>query len=260
MLSLDETKTDRHLRDDLKSEHQMLKEEITKVDMSSGMERYRCKLSEIPISRPIIGQEACKPGKPALLPIEKLKLHYVVHYMLRGTWSDIVPEEQDESRVEAYKCNLCQKKFKNNYEKKEFPARGSIICHIATEHGRLIEALTNDEKVDMSEDILLLSTMINGRTSKPVESDSKSNDKELVTIIESELWRNDKKQKTRSLKVSSTTSINESTIDNSSTNDENKSTQSGLDSNDNKDTILTTANLKVTSGIEPKNFYSKVYL
>ena len=41
MLNLDETKTDRHLRDDLKSEHQMLKEEITKVEMSSGMERYR---------------------------------------------------------------------------------------------------------------------------------------------------------------------------------------------------------------------------
>ena len=112
---------------------------------------FRCKLSEVPVSRPIIGQDACTPGKPALLPIEKLKLHYVVHYMLRGTWSDIVPEEQDESRVEAYKCNLCQKKFKNNYEKKEFPARGSIICHIATEHGRLMEALKNDQKVDMSE-------------------------------------------------------------------------------------------------------------
>ena len=83
--------------------------------------------------------------------------------------------------------------------------------------------------------------MINGRTSKPVGSDSKSCDKELVTIIESELWRKDKKRKTQSLKVSSTTSNNESTIDNSSTNDENKSTQSSSDSNDNKDTILTTA-------------------
>ena len=81
---------------------------------------FRCKLSEIPVSRPINGQDACKPGKPAFLPVEKLKLHYVVHYMLRGTWSDVVPEEEDESRIEAYKCNLCQKRFKNSYEKKEF--------------------------------------------------------------------------------------------------------------------------------------------
>ena len=50
----------------------------------------------MPVSRPINGQDACKPGKPALLPVEKLKLHYVVHYMLRGTWSDVVPEEEDE--------------------------------------------------------------------------------------------------------------------------------------------------------------------
>ena len=71
--------------------------------------------------------------------------------MLRGTWSEIVPEEEDESRIEAYKCNICQKRFKNNYEKKEFPARGSIICHIATNHGRLIDAMKKDDKVDMSE-------------------------------------------------------------------------------------------------------------
>ena len=69
--------------------------------------------------------------------------------MLRGTWSDIVPEEVDEGRVEAYKCNICQKKFKNNYDKKEFPARGSVICHIATDHGRLIEAMKNDSEIDM---------------------------------------------------------------------------------------------------------------
>ena len=103
------------------------------------------------MSRPINGQDACKPGKPAFLPVDKLKLHYVVHYMLRGTWSEIVPEEEDESRIEAYKCNICQKRFKNNYEKKEFPARGSIICHIATDHGRLIDAMKKDDKVDMSE-------------------------------------------------------------------------------------------------------------
>ena len=103
----------------------------------------------MPLSRPINGQDKCIPGNPAFLPIEKLKLHYVAHYMLRGTWSDIVPEEVDEGRVEAYKCNICQKRFKNYYEKKEFPARGSVICHIATDHGKLTDAMKNDEKVNM---------------------------------------------------------------------------------------------------------------
>ena len=40
-LNSDEKKTDIELKKYLKSEHQMLKEEITKVVMSSGMERYR---------------------------------------------------------------------------------------------------------------------------------------------------------------------------------------------------------------------------
>ena len=110
---------------------------------------FRCKLSEVPVSRPINGQDTCTPNKPAFLPIEKLKLHYVVHYMLRGTWSNIVPEEADEGRIEAYRCNICQKRFKNNFEKKEFPARGSVICHIATDHGRLIDAMKNDDEIDM---------------------------------------------------------------------------------------------------------------
>ena len=69
--------------------------------------------------------------------------------MLRGTWTEIVREEPDEGRIEAYKCNICKKRFKNNYQKKEFTARGSIICHIATDHGRLMEAMKNDDKVDM---------------------------------------------------------------------------------------------------------------
>ena len=106
-------------------------------------------MSEVPVLRPINGQDACREGKPAFLTIDKIKLHYVVHYMLRGAWSSIVPEEADESRIEAYKCNICQRRFKNNFEKKEFPARGSVICHLATDHGLLLEAMRNDDEVDM---------------------------------------------------------------------------------------------------------------
>ena len=82
---------------------------------------------------------------------------------------------------------------------------------------------------------------MNGRTSKTVESDCKSDDRKLVTITESESWKNDKKQRLQSLKLSSITSDNESTINNSSTNDENKSTTSSSDSKDYKDTISNTA-------------------
>ena len=80
--------------------------------------------------------------------------------------------------------------------------------------------------------------MINGGSSKTVESDCKSDDKKLVTIIESESWKNDKKQKTQSFKLSSITSNNQRTIDNSPTNNENKSSiSSSSDSKDYKDTI-----------------------
>ena len=69
--------------------------------------------------------------------------------MLRGTWSSIVPEETDESRIELYQCNICQRRFKNNLSKKEFPARGSVLCHLATDHGYLFDAMRHDDKVDM---------------------------------------------------------------------------------------------------------------
>ena len=38
----------------------------------------------------------------------------------------------------------CLKKFKNSLEKKIYQGRGSSICHVATEHGRLLRALINE--------------------------------------------------------------------------------------------------------------------
>ena len=32
---------------------------------------------------------------------------------------------------------MCDKKFRNNHSKGEYPARGSFICHWATEHGKV---------------------------------------------------------------------------------------------------------------------------
>ena len=46
--------------------------------------------------------------------------------------------------------------FRNNHAKREYPARGSIICHWATEHGKVIEAMKADKEVDMSQVLSLL--------------------------------------------------------------------------------------------------------
>ena len=87
--------------------------------------------------------------------MDKVKLHYVVHYIYRGIWDDIVPEEGDrEGKIDSYVCNACNnKRFKNYLEKQEYPGRGSALCHIATDHGRLLSAMLNDKEVDMSEEI-----------------------------------------------------------------------------------------------------------
>ena len=79
--------------------------------------------------------------------------------------------------------------------------------------------------------------MINGRSSKTAESDCNSHEKKLVTIIESESWKNDKKQKTQSLKISSITSNNKSTNNSSKGNENKSSISSSTDSKVYKDTI-----------------------
>ena len=71
----------------------------------------------------VLCQDVCKADRPAELTLEKLKLHYVVHYLYRGTWDHIVPEEDPAllGKIECYICNICHKRFKNHLEKKEYP-------------------------------------------------------------------------------------------------------------------------------------------
>ena len=77
----------------------------------------------------------------------KVKLHYVVHYLHRGTFNHIIPDLQgkEKQKVDAYECNICQKKFKNNVQKGEYPGRGSFVCHLATEHGKILDAMLEDK-------------------------------------------------------------------------------------------------------------------
>ena len=67
------------------------------------------------------------------------KVHRFDFYF-RGTWDHLIPElktEEEKLKVEGYQCNVCGKKFRNNPTRGEFPARGSFICHWATEHGKV---------------------------------------------------------------------------------------------------------------------------
>ena len=109
------------------------------------------------MQRPI--GRACRPGHPEDLNVTSVKLHYVVHYKEFGYWDHIVPEEGDRAgKIDCYECKVCDKKFRNNLEKQgpgSSAGRGSAICHVATDHGRLLEALINEEK-DMTTEIEFL--------------------------------------------------------------------------------------------------------
>ena len=100
-----------------------------------------------------IATELCTRDNPAVINFDKMCLHYVIHYIKRGTWDTLIPEltEQDKPRIEGYQCNACGKKFRNNHTKGEYPARGSFICHWATEHGKVVEAMRAEKEVDMTE-------------------------------------------------------------------------------------------------------------
>lgn len=106
--------------------------------------RHKCMLDYLPTktNKPI---GKCRRGRPAELKVDEVKLHYVVHYKEHGLWDHIVPEEgENEGKIDSYECKVCLKKFKNSLEKKIYQGRGSSICHVATEHGRLLKALLNE--------------------------------------------------------------------------------------------------------------------
>jgi hypothetical protein len=110
--------------------------------------------------------------------------------MFRGSWDHIIPEEDqnDLGRIEYYQCNLCQRRFRNNHDKKEYPGRGSMLCHVATEHGKLLDAMRNDEQVNMQAEITLLDDYEKGKFIEKQPSDTVA-DKDLVQIKESILWK-----------------------------------------------------------------------
>jgi len=150
---------------------------------------FTCKLAEIPTGRTISGSDACKPGRPARMTADKLKLHYFVHYMHRGTWDILVPEEKEENlgKIEAYHCNLCPRRFRNNHDKKSYPGRGSIMCHLATEHGHLLKAMREDDKVDMTSEIEAIDANDNGKW--VALGLPEVPDEEMYTAKESFMWK-----------------------------------------------------------------------
>jgi len=151
-----------------------------------------CKLSEISVpGKTISGSEACRPGRPARLTIDKFKLHYFVHYMHRGEWDELVPEEKEEDlgKIEAYWCNFdgCGRRFRNNHDKKSYPGRGSIMCHLAAEHGQLIKAMKADTVVDMTDEIAAIDEHEKGAFEKG--EDPEIPDNGMYTARENFMWK-----------------------------------------------------------------------
>eukprot|EP00092_Neocalanus_flemingeri_P023584 GFUD01025575.1.p1 GENE.GFUD01025575.1~~GFUD01025575.1.p1 ORF type:complete len:463 (+),score=121.88 GFUD01025575.1:105-1493(+) len=138
-----------------------------------------------------IASEYCTVERPCVMSLDKMTLHYVIHYIKRGVWDKVVPEpvEADKPRIDGYQCNICEKKFRNNHSKEEYSARGSFICHFATEHGKVIDAMRNDEVVDMKPVIELLEKNDN-RLSKFVTNGCETaQDDDPVKVVESITWR-----------------------------------------------------------------------
>ena len=90
----------------------------------------------------------------------------------------------------------------------------------------------------LQQDIQLISSMTNGRASKSEESHFKSDKEELVTAIESILWRNDKKKRSQSSLIkTSSTSSGESKIEESKKVEINTSSLPSAPENDSKEKV-----------------------
>ena len=93
-----------------------------------------------------------------LIEIQFHEKKFLIFYLkfFRGLWDHIVPEEdpiETERKIESYTCQVCNKVCKNNLEKLEFPGRSTALCHLATDHGRLLKAMIEDTEVNMFEEI-----------------------------------------------------------------------------------------------------------
>jgi len=69
----------------------------------------------------------------------------------QDTTSEGRKEEKEEERglIETYQCLMCPRRFRNNHNKKQYPGRGSMVCHLATEHGQLLKAMRANTEMDM---------------------------------------------------------------------------------------------------------------
>merc|ERR1719167_1679361 len=122
--------------------------------------------------------------------------------MHRGFWDELVPEE-DQTKlglIEAYHCTAnpgpggCTRRFRNNHNRKSYPGRGSIICHLATEHGQLLKVMRADTVIDMTEEINAINEHENGKFLEMGIPDIPDN--ELYKAVESFMWKieNEKKE------------------------------------------------------------------
>jgi len=163
-------------------------EKLYSVQSKKG-KKHKCIMSKV--NEINIAAELCTDTSPAYISFDKMCLHYVIHYIKRGTWNKLIPElkEEDKPRIEGLQCNVCAKKFRNNHSRAEYPARGSFICHWATEHGKVVEAMKEDNLVDMNP-VIELFKVHDQRIRKFIENGTKTDfDQNPATVLESLTWR-----------------------------------------------------------------------
>jgi len=125
-----------------------------------------------------------------VMGVDQIKMHYVVHYMARGAWDSVLPRPAatDAERIDGYRCRLCGRTFRNNIGKREYPARGSFLCHYAIEHGKLVEALKNETKTNV-DGVLELLAASDVRCRRFIEAGTVTEyDDDPAEVKESLLW------------------------------------------------------------------------
>jgi hypothetical protein len=84
--------------------------------------RHRCLQAFLPSVNKADAPDLCHRGRPAELAPDNVKLHYVAHYIQRGSFDHMVKAvaEGEKYRYEAYECNLCPFKARNDPAKQKF--------------------------------------------------------------------------------------------------------------------------------------------
>jgi len=95
-------------------------------------------------------KQSCTNKKPLKVPVSGLLQHYFLHYREQGFWNTLCPKTnpEDHQRIEHYRCNICNQKFRVKEKGDPEPQRQSFLYHYAIAHGKIIDAIREDLDLD----------------------------------------------------------------------------------------------------------------